>query len=341
MASENQFLYVESPQQPLEKIEWGTIKKNIINPVTKKPYKGIVLQGCFADLSDKKNNNDRIYDVPSYLEILKDFREKVHSKKGVYGELEHPNSYAVNMNNISHKILDVWFDENTLKVMGYVLLLNTPKGKIAREVIETGGCLAISARAAGDEEVLPNGIKSAKVKLLTTYDLVYHPGFSDAILEFKVLNESEKFMQNISESKQGFAYIIRKPLLKNIETYYNQYMDLKESCVDECFLEWFGKNQNQYIYSNLNESDKSNEKIREKSDETKMEKNGLPNETNYEDQLQKTANQELNESDKKRFHRKLKQDQQKTFKQIQQKNYLTNEPLFDGSAGFVIEGFDI
>lgn len=348
MASDTQFMYVESPQQPLAKMEWGIIKKNIINPITNKPYKGIILEGCFADLSDKANNNNRIYDIPSYLNILAEFRKKVLSKKGVYGEYEHPNSYAVNGKEISHKILDVWYDENTQKVMGYILLLNTVNGKKAREIVESGGCLAVSARAAGDEVDTPSGTKAAKIKLLTTYDLVTHPGFSDAILQFKELNESEKFIQSIAKEKNGYYYIIRNNDIKNMNREYKTFSRLNENMDTECFLEWYGKK--------LYESD-NHQKQQEKQDEKKMQDNQLPNQQHYQDNLQSQANQELNqeqyngcnginvlnESDKKLFTKKLKKGQLESFININSNEWMKidNEPLFDGSAGFAMQGLDI
>lgn len=326
----DRFLYVESNQIPLLKIDYGTIKHNIINPLTGKPYKGIVLEGVFADLSQNINNNRRIYDIPQYLELLAEFRKKVHSPRGWYGELEHPQSYAVNFNNVSHKILDVWYEEETQLVKGYVLILNKGKGLIARDIIESGGCLAISARAAGEEIDQPDGTKLARVKLLVTYDLVYHPGFSEAILKFKELNESQKMIQDISTSKTGFSYIIPENSLKNINESFNNYMDCYKSQPKECFLEWFGKN--------INESKQRVDYQEKEDDEERMKDSEIPGEESVEKNLQNAAKQQLNESQTKEYQKNLKLNQREIFQGIFDKE---DNSVFDDSSGFVTEGIDI
>jgi len=302
----DKFLYVESPQIPLVKIDYGTIKKNIINPLTKRPYKGIILEGVFADFNDV-NNNLRYYDIPQYLLLLGEFRKKVHSKKGVYGELEHPQSYAVNFNNVSHKILDVWYDESTKQVKGYVLILNKGRGLIARDIIESGGCLAISARAAGEEIDQPNGTKLGRVKLLTTYDLVYHPGFDAAVLEFKELNESEKMLQNISSSKKGYFYTIPSKELKKLNESYNKYLNDSsvKSCnlPSSCFLEWY-----QLTRKNMNLFESQQE-----IDEEKMQDDRVPKQNKLENELQVATEKDLSEN-AKLFFRRMKMNTYNTLK---------------------------
>lgn len=201
------FLQIEAVQVPLEEVPFEQIRQRIIDPTTGEVYKGIVLQGIFADLTNSKaNNNMRFYDVPSYLDMINLLALQIHSKKGVYGELEHPKGYSVNYNNVSHKLIDIWYNAEEKRVYGQVLLLNTPKGKIAQEIIRSGGQLGISARAAGEEITNSDGTKSAKTKLLTTYDLVYHPGFSASIVEFKQLNESQQELYLLGK-KQDFQVL--------------------------------------------------------------------------------------------------------------------------------------
>jgi Prohead core protein protease. len=311
----DKFMYVESPQIPLIKIEWGTIKHNVINPVTKKPYKGIVLEGIFADFNNL-NNNNRLYDIPQYLILLGELRKKIHSERGVYGELEHPKSYAVDYNNASHKILDVWYDENTKQVKGYVLLLNTPKGKIAQEIVETGGCLAISARAAGEEIDQPNGTKLGRVKLLTTYDLVYHPGFDSAVMKFKELNESEHAIHHIGSMKNGYSLIIANNEIKSLNESYNEY--LKDDSVrpivsvgpSKCFFEWYqGRRQ---FMSSLSESQQNDEDIKE--DQEKMQDAEIPLQDELEDNLEDAVQEDLLESD--RYFQRMKENSYNILKNI-------------------------
>ncbi len=334
---DKKFLYVESQQIPLTQVPDGDLKANMIDPTTGNIYKGIVLQGCFADLSNTSpNNNKRYYDIPTYLEMAKILKKQIFSPKGVYGELEHPSGYAVNSNNVSHKLLDIWYDEKEKKVYGVLIILDTPKGRIAQEIIRSGGQLAVSARAAGEENPNADGTFDCKIKLLTTYDLVYHPGFSAAVLEFKQLNESQQFIQRISNEKKGFSGIIRSAELKNISNKFMEYISLNEN--QNCFYEWYLND-----LQKLNEDKKPSkqnppkpskeEKIADKTDEAVLEYNEASDEDKIENKLKSAASKNLKE--KENFFQEVKSSQQA----LKKKNSRQGNAYYQGSSGFVTETY--
>lgn len=232
MATENKkIIYIESPLAPLQEVPFDEVKTKLVNPITGEKYKGVILEGIFADLNDKANNNNRIYDIPEYLEHLEKLKQQIHSEKGVFGECEHPSRYSVDFNQVSHKLLDVWYDPQAKLVYGRLMLLNNEKGRNLRQIIESGGCLAISARAAGQSEEMPDGTIKATVQLLVTYDIVYHPGFGNAILKFKELNESYcygAYNAALMEAYrgapyEGFSLILYPDSLQNISESYEEY----------------------------------------------------------------------------------------------------------------------
>ena len=327
---ENQFVYVESPQIQLTEVSMDKIKQKLIDPTTGEQYKGIILEGCFADLAPNPNNNNRIYDIPKYLELLALLKEQIHSQKGVYGELEHPKGYSVNMNRASHKLLDVWYDEKEQKVYGRIIILNTEKGLIAQEIIKSGGSLAISARAAGSEETMSDGTLKAVTKLLTTFDIVYHPGFNLAVLNFVELNESQKFQQNLANNKQGFSGRLYLKDLESIDVEFKEFINLNESInnVKKCFLE------------NLFESKQQSQ---EKKDQEKLEDNETSDEDEIQKKLEKATDKDLSESDNntqnKTRNNFFKQmfNAQKMLKKVQFDKAQENEAksYYDNSAGFI------
>jgi hypothetical protein len=289
------FLLIESSQIPLKEVRFEDVQKTIIDPTTGKPYKGIILEGCFADLSATgPNNNNRFYDIPTYLELIKILKKQIFSAKGLYGELEHPKGYAVDTKNASHRIIDIWWDENLKQVWGRVLLLDTPNGLTAQQIIKSGGQLGISARAAGEELKQSDGTFKCKVKLMTTFDLVYHPGFTASVLSFKVLNESQQFMQNLSENKSGFSLMIYDEDIMSLETKFVKYLQLNESAAKQgqlqyCFFEWL----------NLNESEKKSEQ--DKQDEDTIEKNEPSDQKEIENRLSSSVDSDLKEQEKQKF----------------------------------------
>lgn len=196
------FLFNETALSPLRPVSKDLVKQHIINPLTGKEYDGVILFGEFASIGIL-NNNNRYYSKENYIEYVELLKREVFSPKGVYGEYEHPKGYPVDGKNISHKILDLWYDETDDKVYGYVMLLNTPNGLIAQEVIKSGGQLGISARGGGAEIQKNDGTFDAKLKLLITYDLVYHPGFVTSVVSHALFeNDQGKFGEKKQEKTQ-------------------------------------------------------------------------------------------------------------------------------------------
>ena len=163
--------------------------------------KEIRLTGVFG-VAGVKNNNNRIYDKQNYGMMVESL-QKVIANEGCLGELEHPNSMNINLNNVSHKIESIEMLEDGT-VQGTIVLLDTDKGRNAKAIIEGGVPLYISSRAAGSID------ESGHVTLTTlkTYDLVGTPGFSQAKLNlsenqtFECLNESMCVVYESDDDKQ-------------------------------------------------------------------------------------------------------------------------------------------
>ena len=142
----------------------------------------VVLEGIFAQFGIV-NNNDRIYEEEEYLPHLKYLQKKIDEKR-LIGELDHPEKFDISLSKISHVIEKLDYDKEKRCIKGRVRILDTPQGRIAKELVESGVPISISSRAAG----LVESNKKVKIKKIFTYDLVADPGFENAVLS--KMNES-------------------------------------------------------------------------------------------------------------------------------------------------------
>ena len=157
----------------------------------------MLLHGVFG-VCGIKNGNNRIYEKSNYGKMVNILQEQMKTE-AVLGELEHPNTMNITLENVSHKIEEITMNEDGT-ITGTIRLLDTPKGKIARAIIEGGCPLYISSRGAGSID------ESGHVTLtmIKTYDLVGTPGFSQAKLTLK---SGQKF-ESLNESLDTPAWMI-------------------------------------------------------------------------------------------------------------------------------------
>lgn len=164
---------------------------------TKERY---ILEGLFAGPFGVENRNKRIYQVDEYLKHLQYLRDDIKNGEPLLGELDHPDDrFEVKMKEVSHRVLDLWYDKASNTIQGKLELLNTPNGKLAQSLVDQGVPLHISSRAAGSV----NSDKTVSIQQIYTFDLVCKPGFANAVLHR--VNESESQQEYTDEVKKFLA----------------------------------------------------------------------------------------------------------------------------------------
>ena len=97
-------------------------------------------------------------------------------EKKVLGELDHPDSSVVNLNNVSHNVLEMHWDGKDL--LGTIEVLTTPSGNILRELFKSGIRLGISSRGLGSVEPMSEDKDTQEVQddfELIAFDFVSNP----------------------------------------------------------------------------------------------------------------------------------------------------------------------
>ena len=100
--------------------------------------------------AESKNQNGRVYPREVLLKEVAKYLENQVTERRALGELDHPESSVVNLNNASHNIVEMHWDGDDL--MGTVEVLSTPAGNILKELFKSGIKLGISSRGLGSVE---------------------------------------------------------------------------------------------------------------------------------------------------------------------------------------------
>jgi len=142
--------------------------------------------------AESKNQNGRIYPKETLMREAQKYEEGFIVEKRALGELDHPDSSVVNLNNVSHNVLGMSWQGDDL--VGKVEVLGTPAGNILKELFKSGIRLGISSRGMGSvKEVMREGDNTLEVQPdfeLIAFDFVSNPSTHGAFLS--PVNESKR-----------------------------------------------------------------------------------------------------------------------------------------------------
>jgi len=138
--------------------------------------------------AESKNQNGRVYPKDLLMREAKKYTENFIQQKRALGELDHPDSSVVNLQNTSHNVMEMHFNGNDL--VGTVEVLGTPSGNILKELFKSGIKLGISSRGLGSVETIgESGAQEVQPDFeLIAFDFVSNPSTHGAFLS--PMNES-------------------------------------------------------------------------------------------------------------------------------------------------------
>jgi hypothetical protein len=159
---------------------------------------GFVVQGVLQR-AGAKNQNGRVYPKPILERECRRYQQEYIDQHRALGELDHPESSVVNLNNVSHNVLKIWWKGDDLH--GAVQILDTPSGKILKELFRAGITLGISSRGLGSVKELRNeGVVEVQEDFeLICWDFVSNPSTHGAFMRPTHMNESVN--KNITTNK--------------------------------------------------------------------------------------------------------------------------------------------
>jgi hypothetical protein len=147
--------------------------------------------------ADKKNGNGRVYphevlkrEIGNYMDIVKDNR--------ACGELDHPDDSVVNLKNVSHIVTDIWWEGKD--VMGKIKVLDTPSGRILKDLINAGVKLGISSRGLGSVRESMGVVTVENDFQLICFDMVSEPSTPNAYVYPNQTNNVTARLREVKEN---------------------------------------------------------------------------------------------------------------------------------------------
>jgi hypothetical protein len=141
--------------------------------------RSVFIEGIFMQ-SNKENKNGRIYPKSVMEKEIGRYQALIEQKRSL-GELGHPPNPQINLNQVSHLITNLRFEDDN--VVGRAKVLDTPMGKIAKNFIEEGVMLGVSSRGLGSLKE-KNGIMEVQDDFhLATVDIVADPSAPEAFVQ--------------------------------------------------------------------------------------------------------------------------------------------------------------
>ena len=162
-----------------------------------KSYK---IKGVFMQ-ADIKNRNGRVYPVQTLAKEVARYTKEFINKKRAFGELGHPDGPTVNLERVSHMITSLKPEGKNF--IGEAKVMDTPYGKIVKNLIDEGAQLGVSSRGMGSiQQSQGRNVVGKDFYLATAADIVADPSAPDA------------FVEGIMENKE---WVWDNGILKSIE----------------------------------------------------------------------------------------------------------------------------
>ena len=126
-----------------------------------------------------KNQNGRVYPRDILQREVQQYQQLIDERRAL-GELDHPDSSVVNLQNVSHNVVEIGWEGDD--VVGKVEILPTPSGNILRELFKSGIRLGISSRGMGSVKDGTDGLEVQEDFNLIAFDFVSNPSTHGAFL---------------------------------------------------------------------------------------------------------------------------------------------------------------
>jgi hypothetical protein len=156
-----------------------------IDVLTESERKRVVNEGAVylvgvCQKSGTKNGNGRIYRRDTLQREVENYQRAIRERRAV-GELDHPDDSVINLKNTSHLAVKMWWNGDA--VMGKFEILDTPSGRILKDLLKADIKLGVSSRGLGTVKEEQGRTMVEDDFQLICFDIVSEPSTPDAYLK--------------------------------------------------------------------------------------------------------------------------------------------------------------
>ena len=153
----------------------------VLTEANTKGGKDYKIRGVFMQ-ADIKNRNGRVYPIATLSKEVSRYTTEYINKRRAFGELGHPEGPTVNLERVSHMITSLKPEGKNF--IGEAKIMDTPYGKIVKNLIDEGAQLGVSSRGMGSIQSSSQGnVVGKDFYLATAADIVADPSAPDAFVE--------------------------------------------------------------------------------------------------------------------------------------------------------------
>jgi len=161
--------------------------------------------------AEAKNQNGRVYPTKILKREVEEYMKGPIAENRAMGELDHPESSVINLQNVSHTVKKCWWDGDD--VIGDVEILATPAGNILKALFAAGITVGISSRGMGSvsENIAEQTVTVQDDFELLCWDFVSTPSTHGAFMEVK-----NRGLQESKVKQQIYKYTNVNNIIRDI-----------------------------------------------------------------------------------------------------------------------------
>ena len=175
-----------------------------------KENKSLIVSGVLQR-AEAKNQNGRVYPREILEREVEEYMKGPVAENRAMGELDHPESSVINLQNVSHTVKKCWWDGDD--VIGDVEILATPAGNILKALFAAGITVGISSRGMGSvsENIAEQTVTVQDDFELLCWDFVSTPSTHGAFMEVK-----NRGLQESKVKQQIYKYTNVNNIIRDI-----------------------------------------------------------------------------------------------------------------------------